>query len=70
MTEQEKENMINQTRLDEETLIQEAARDNAGVPDHDCKLGPEDGCEVCERWFEARDFWVREQSETNNQKLL
>ena len=61
--------MINQNKLDEETKIQEAARDGVMV-DHDCKLSPEDGCETCERWFEARDFWVREQSETNNQKLL
>ena len=53
----------------EETLIQEAARDNAGVPDHDCRFDVKGCCETCERYWEARDFWARE-SETNNQKLL
>lgn len=54
-------NLQTQNKLDEETLIQEAARDNAGVPDHDCKLSEDAGCNVCERYWEARDFWAREE---------
>lgn len=49
--------MNTQQKLDEETLIQESARDGIMV-EHDCKG---DSCETCVRWFEARDFWVREE---------
>ena len=44
-------------RFIEEYTIQEAARDGVMV-EHDCK---DESCGACERWFEARDFWVRDE---------
>mgnify|MGYP001618534659 CR=1 FL=1 len=54
-------NLQTQSKLDEETLIQEAARDNARVPSHDCQFDARGCCETCERYWEARDFWAREE---------
>lgn len=61
--------MINQDKLDYQTEINKAARDGQ-LPEHDCHLSSEDGCQVCEDYWDARDFWKKEQSEINNQKLL
>lgn len=53
-------NLDTQSKLDIETKIQEAARDGVMV-DHDCHLSSEDGCETCERWYEARKFFEQEE---------
>jgi len=63
--------MIYQTedKLDYEAKILKAAKDG-NPPDHDCTLEADSGCPVCEGYAEARAWWLEQEANLNNEKLI
>ena len=58
-----------QDKLDREVLIQQGAKDGI-LPEHDCKLSPDSGCDVCEEYAEARQWWLEQEKSLSNEKLI
>ena len=56
-----------QEELDYWSMIETAAKNGTGIPDHDCSQ--EVGCQVEIDYQESRKFWLEQEAEKRNNKL-